>query len=488
MKEAGTEMCLAYNLYEILSNVKSALIALGRLTSLEIVRSVFLIHNQEQGHMKDADRLEVQNVFYIDLSTDLQSGRPFDGMAVGTFLDLWGKKITIKKSELETYIKNTKNAIASTETESGEVVGLPIDAQGHDAGDGAGWIQDVFLEQVEKPNGKKIDIIRFVAEWTELGLKLIQSGVRRMFSPTFDYNEKVILGGSLTNWPATRSKTGEILLRPIELSSNLFTPTEAAIEENQAALEDEDPPADLEQSNQPKDGGNTMDVKKVKEAEGTVEATAIVLDTAQREAMIAEMSGVVGDQMKTSMKEMLAELIAPKDPEGKEGADSSVLIPNLLAMLELDGVNEEFQGAIKESMLAQWSALQEKAKVDAVQMITAVRRESTIADFCSSSISGSTEVPRGLPTKQDELVAFCNGLDDKQFEFFSKLTGRILNEGLTEFEELGHGRKPKGQTELPEYYVTQLEAGSIKLADLKDPIIAADLGNLDQYDLSKFDK
>ena len=41
----------------------------------------------------------------------------------------------------------------------------------------------------------------------------------RFFSSTIDLGRMTILGGSLTNWPATRDvKSGRTLLRPIELS------------------------------------------------------------------------------------------------------------------------------------------------------------------------------------------------------------------------------------------------------------------------------
>ena len=92
-------------------------------------------------------------------------------------------------------------------------MGFPIDASDHNKGDAAGWIIGVELVG---------DVIRFVPKWTEIGLELIGKGIRRMFSATINLKDKVILGGTLTNWPATRDSKGKMLLRPIELSEGLY--------------------------------------------------------------------------------------------------------------------------------------------------------------------------------------------------------------------------------------------------------------------------
>jgi hypothetical protein len=132
-------------------------------------------------------------------------------MAAGEFIDMWGRALTIEK--LDEYVRNTTENLEATRTEGGELVGLPIDAQGHDHGDGAGWITGVRQEG---------EIVRFAVKWTEIGLDLIQRGIRRFFSPTIDVEHRVILGGSLTNWPASRTRKGKILLRPIALSEQIM--------------------------------------------------------------------------------------------------------------------------------------------------------------------------------------------------------------------------------------------------------------------------
>lgn len=159
-----------------------------------------------------------------DMLVDMQSqtaqpGKPFDGMRAGSFVDMYGRSVTFDGKELAEYVANTKAAIAATRSESGEIVGLPIDAQNHNKGDAAGWIIDASLAG---------DVVRLTPRWTDLGLDLIGSSRQRFFSPTVDMSNKTIVGGSLTNWPATRAK-GKTLLRPIELAEGDPKPMEEAL-------------------------------------------------------------------------------------------------------------------------------------------------------------------------------------------------------------------------------------------------------------------
>src|SRR3990167_5450226 len=84
---------------------------------------------------------------FTELNADaLRAGQFFDGLAPGKFTDMHGQAVVIEPGELQTYIRNTQTAIEAARSESGEVVGLPIDAHGHDKGDGAGWIVGVELK------------------------------------------------------------------------------------------------------------------------------------------------------------------------------------------------------------------------------------------------------------------------------------------------------------------------------------------------------
>lgn len=170
---------------------------------------------KDKGKSDKSESKDMQTDFlFVELSTLPEDMRHIDGLAAGTFTAMNGHEVTFDPADLQSYVANTKAIIASTVTEKGEVVGLPIDKNGHDHHGGAGWIVDLELDTTR-------NVIRFLVKWTKDGIDLIKGNIRRFFSPSTDPNEKVILGGSLTNWPATRDKQGKMLLRPVELSQNI---------------------------------------------------------------------------------------------------------------------------------------------------------------------------------------------------------------------------------------------------------------------------
>jgi hypothetical protein len=164
---------------------------------------------------QDEDTGDMQQDFlFVELSTLTSELKYIDGLAAGTFTAMNGREVSFSTTDLPQYIANTQAIIDSTMTEKGEVVGLPIDKDGHDHKGGAGWIVGLELDTTR-------NIIKFIVKWTKEGIDLIKGNVRRFFSPSADPNEKIILGGSLTNWPATRGAKGQMLLRPVELSQNI---------------------------------------------------------------------------------------------------------------------------------------------------------------------------------------------------------------------------------------------------------------------------
>lgn len=155
----------------------------------------------------------LKNFIFNDLPLELDYIKAMDGLAAGTFVSMYGDEVTFATEELSDYIKNTQRVINSTKTDSGVIVGLPIDQDAHDHAGGAGWIIGLELDEAR-------GVIRFLVNWTEIGLELIGKNIRRFFSPSVDIVNKVILGGSLTNYPASRNAKGQIMLRPIELSQS----------------------------------------------------------------------------------------------------------------------------------------------------------------------------------------------------------------------------------------------------------------------------
>jgi hypothetical protein len=167
------------------------------------------------------------NCFFVDLSAlpdyfDPSVPKTLDGMSAGTFTDMYGRENTFLAEELPVYVAKTKLALESTRDSSGQIVGFPIDTYDHANGQAAGWIVDANMAD----DGR--NIVKITPRWNALGIGSIESDTLRYFSASIDTNQKVIVGGSLTNWPATRTQDHQILLRPIELSSNLLVAEQTA--------------------------------------------------------------------------------------------------------------------------------------------------------------------------------------------------------------------------------------------------------------------
>ncbi len=154
---------------------------------------------------------QISDFSFTELADD---AKWIDGMAVGKFTAMDGQEVEFKEKDFPKYVEHTKALIETTKTENGEVVGLPIDLDKHDHAGGAGWITDVELDAARK-------LVRFAVKWTKEGVSVIKDNIRRFFSPTLDPEQKVVLGGSLTNWPATREENWHFQLRPIELSQSI---------------------------------------------------------------------------------------------------------------------------------------------------------------------------------------------------------------------------------------------------------------------------
>jgi len=174
-------------------------------------------HEQAVAHMKALYANVKEEMSQTDFTfTELAASdlKAIDGLAAGKFTAMSGDEVEFKAEDLQAYVDNTNAIIESTKTEGGEIVGLPIDKNAHDHVGGAGWIVGLELDKVR-------NVVRFLVNWTEEGIALIKANTRRFFSPSTDPQNKTILGGSLTNWPATRNNKGQILLRPVELSQQI---------------------------------------------------------------------------------------------------------------------------------------------------------------------------------------------------------------------------------------------------------------------------
>jgi len=92
----------------------------------------------------------------------------------------------------------------------------------------------------------------------------------------------------------------------------------------------------------------------------------------------------------------------------------------------------------------------------------------------------------GLPVSIGELTNFMSSLNPEQFRMASDLFSAITDNGLVEFQEVGHGRRLLKQP-LPEVYhdglQRTLDAGNSAAQFFE----AAGLGDPAKYDLSQFE-
>lgn len=347
--------------------------------------------------------------------------KPIDGLSAGTFTSMWGDVVEFKAEELETYAANTKRVINSTKTEGGEIVGLPIDMDMHDHRGGAGWIKDVIVDMER-------NILRFMVEWTSEGAEVIQKNIRRFFSPSTDPENQIVLGGSLTNWPATRdAKSGRILLRPIELSQ---------------FMKEIDMPKTLEEL----ESGQTA-----------LTASVDKLTT-----------------LMTAVNTKLAELStqAPAAGDDKTKLDPDRINPELLELLG-NGAGLEELGA-KAAEIAQ----------DAVK---AEKRKHAVVEFAARIAGGTKAKPFGLKVRPADLVALLVSIPEKQGNAVMKILEQSLDAAI-DFAQ--HGIDGDGflnKPELPEIYkkyAREFCASGSTIAEFfkQNP----EVGKMDDFNLAEF--
>ena len=349
----------------------------------------------------------------------LTEGSAFDGVAFGTFRDMLGREITLDADDAADYVTNTASAIEATKTESGDLVGLPVDAQGHEKGDGAGWI--VGVELVD-------GVIRLAPKWTRIGRELIGEGIRRFFSATIDVTNKVILGGTLTNWPATRDENNRLILRPIELQSGFFTV-------------------------------DKLDTEPVSTASSNISEEANMPDE------IVEQT------------EEVTEVQAQPEPNPEID-----LPPDVIAELMEQARKSGQAGPHQLAQIVQRVADQQ-AERRVTELLEANQRQWEITEL-AAKLTGNGE--RALPVKIETMADFLVSLNPNQFDAAKAIFETISKNGLIEFSEFGHSRQRR-KKELPGDYQGALK-DTVAAGNTVADFFAAlpDLGNPDEYDLSAY--
>ena len=428
----------------------------------------------------------------VDGSENAEGTVLIDGMAPGKFVDMRGKRVEFKKEDLQTFVTNTLAALETTKDENGEIVGFPIDAIGHEHGEAAGWIKSVSLSE----NG---EVIRFEVEWNDLGKKSIGQKILRYFSPQIDLQEKVIIGGSLTNYPATRTKKHEMLLKPVALSMSLFSLEGVSLDEQLQIIRD----AFVSQFNSDPQGmwvnypievfegylvcrheDKAFKVGYVENEDGSISfepmASWVEVKRTWIEASLEQfkrvLSGIFSGAGDNSTTEVDMEFDLEKaTPEQKE-----VLLSQARASV------------IAEMQTNEPAELAEliKARTDeGVQAVLAVeKRKSHVAEFSARVVGGTPEAPVGLPVAKDALESLLLSLpEDKQAEV-ETLLGDIIDKGIVPFTELGHGKVAGGNRELPAEMKVHLQkwVDEGNKVEAWFTVNAAELGDMSEYNLAEF--
>ncbi|HEY4722119.1 MAG TPA: hypothetical protein VII92_09750 [Anaerolineae bacterium] len=427
--------------------------------------------------------------------SNLTPGKAFDGLTVVETHDMNGRSVKVEPADLAIYLKNTQAAIAAAKSATGEIVGLPIDAGAtgdHDKGDAGGWIVGAELAG---------NVLRLIPKWTELGVELITKSIRRFFSATVDVENKVILGGTLTNWPAVRDAQGKMLLRPIELSKSLYELAEAA--QMDQAMMDSIKQAFMDQMmatypDQQHEVVEVADGYLICKSEDSVHKVTFKMGEggptfAPRDQWETVETNVVEAAMK-----FLGGLF--KKPQRKESemkfselnqADRKTLAAEVLAELQGTGA-----GDLRELASKLIKDTREQALAEFRQQADAANRQSKIAELSVQLIEGTTDMPRGLKNvTADDLAKHLNALPADESKFFSALLAGIVKDGLVEFSEKGHGRKQTTLQPVPDWATVQLkrviEVGETQ-KDTETRVAKyfelSGLGDPKHYDLTSFVK
>jgi len=444
------------------------------------------------------------------LFTELGDPKSFDGMAAGKFTDMTGQTVVIKNSDLPAIVEHTMASIESTRTESGEIVGLPIDPEGHNHEGGAGWIVDVSLDE----SGTKI---RFTPKWTEVGLKLIKDNLKRFFSVSLDLVNKVIMGGSLTNWPATRTKEGKILLRPIELSVAMFAIDES-LSEKLASIRSAFYAQFQSNANMPMTPSQpSMYLDKIfdsyvicQEGDNLFKVPYTVADGKYKFAShdkwskvkityqeITNMETEVNvEEVKTGfakLADQIVNLITGHKPEGEEVMPKTepvitvVPVPAPAPAAPVPTDPKQINPKLFE-LLQTPEAVQElgrQAEAKAKEMVDAEVNKRRIVEFASTLVGGTKDHPYGLPVRAEEVVALLVSLPPQQAEAVQMMLTKTMK--AINFTEMGISGEYNAHPRLSEEYRPMLKTWLDSGKDLESFFAAnPEVGKAEDFNLIEF--
>lgn len=402
-----------------------------------------------------------QGFVFVNLAGyQLTPGRPFAGFAAGNFTDMHGRPVELAAADISDYVANTNARITAYKQRN--MPGLPIDARQHDKGDAAGWIIEATEGQVTDTAGQQIAAVTLVPEWTDLGADLLKRRIQTNFSPTVNLTDKVIVGGSLTNWPATVDAAGVPLLAAVELAQGMttFEPVTEQEPTEQPATEPEPAPI----------ATDAVDSRELSTSTG-VEIMTLELTQEQLDELVAN-----------RVKDTLAELNAQR-PEPEPG---SINYAELAQALGLATDDAEAQQVKHLDQLAE--LIEQQAQLKWQQKLSQMQRQNQYAELAARVTGGTPDAPRGIPTDADRLRDELLKLTPDQAKYWGGLLENVTRAGLTDFSELGHGKRTKQQHPVPDYAVDSLKAALAAGASPEEFFTTAGLGSASDYDLSAYVK
>jgi len=407
--------------------------------------------------------------YFVDLSNS--TAKPFDGMKAGKFTSMDGRTVEFEAGDMLTYVEGTRSAIDATKSESGDVVGLPIDMRNHDHGDAAGWIVGAELMG---------DVIRLSAKWTQAGLDLIGAGLQRFFSPSVDLQHKAIIGGSLTNWPATRAG-GKTLLRPIELSQGAYSfamsseEIGAVVEAFVAAF----PETEGQPNYMPTDAGDDYIIV----TDGT---DLLKVSFTQAEGVYS--FAPVEEWVKVEVEYVPAEEAAEEKAEDAEETPAESPAPEMSQPETIAAVTVAAELSDPEHIEARIASLvDERVNVRLAELARKADRERDTLAFSERVCNGTKDNPIGLSVPPADLCAILLELPDDGAAKVKKLLEHVVTAGVIDFAERGHSQITENKPQLSDGNKALLK-GWLKAGKTVAEFftINPEVGKIADYNLSEF--
>ena len=152
----------------------------------------------------------------------------------------------------------------------------------------------------------------------------------------------------------------------------------------------------------------------------------------------------------------------------------------------IEELSESLNAQMEAILMDQVNRLEAQAGRRMAQLVAEMKRKNDIAEFCQHAVGGTEASPVGLPVQEDELVTFMSSLSSEQYKAAKSIFGRILESGLNDFSEIGHGREVEGTQDLPAGVDRLLERHLKNGGSLEAFFEVAEIGPASQYNLAKY--